>query len=63
MVPSSLLGLWNGGPLTSIRDWFRFGVESLAVGLDRLSPLSKTYEKKLPFAVTSTIEKAVLNLK
>ena len=42
---------------------FRFGVESLDVGMDTLSPVSKTYEKNLPFAFTGKIEKAVLNLK
>jgi len=42
---------------------FRFGVESLDVGMDTLSPVSKTYEKKLPFAFTGKIEKVVLDLK
>jgi arylsulfatase len=42
---------------------FRFGVESLDVGMDTLSPVSKTYETKLPFAFTGKIEKAVLDLK
>ena len=40
---------------------FRFGVESMDVGMDTLSPVSKTYEDKLPFAFTGTIEKAVLD--
>ncbi len=40
---------------------FRFGAESLDVGMDTLSPVSKSYEKKLPFAFTGTIEKAVLD--
>jgi arylsulfatase len=42
---------------------FRFGIESMDVGMDTLSPVSKTYEKKLPFAFTGKIEKAVLDLK
>lgn len=42
---------------------FRFGVESLDVGMDTLSPVSKSYESKIPFAFTGTIEKAVLDLK
>ena len=41
---------------------FRFGVESLDVGMDTLSPVSKTYEKRLPFAFTGTIDKAVLDI-
>jgi arylsulfatase len=42
---------------------FRFGVESLDVGMDKLSPVSKTYEQRLPFAFTGKIDKVVLDLK
>jgi arylsulfatase len=35
----------------------RFGVESLDVGVDALSPVSKSYEHKRPFWFTGTIEK------
>jgi arylsulfatase len=42
---------------------FRFGVESMDVGMDTLSPVSKSYEEKIPFAFTGKIEKAVLDLK
>ena len=41
----------------------RFGVESLDVGMDTLSPVSRTYESKLPFAFTGEIEKVTLELK
>src|SRR5262245_2519378 len=42
---------------------FRFGVETLDVGMDTLSPVSNTYKAKLPFAFTGKIEKVVLDLK
>jgi arylsulfatase len=42
---------------------FRFGVESLDVGMDTLSPVSRTYEEKVPFAFTGTIDKVTLDLK
>jgi arylsulfatase len=35
----------------------RFGVESLDVGLDALSPVSKSYAEKRPFAFTGKIDK------
>ena len=42
---------------------FRFGVESLDIGMDTLSPVSNTYKTKLPFAFTGEVEKVVLDLK
>ena len=35
----------------------RFGIESLDVGLDALSPVSKAYADRRPFAFNGTIEK------
>ncbi len=40
----------------------RFGVESLDVGLDTLTPVSKAYAERSPFAFTGTIEKVQLDL-
>jgi arylsulfatase len=42
---------------------FRFGVETLDVGMDTLSPVSNSYKAKLPFAFNGKIEKVVLDLK
>jgi arylsulfatase len=41
----------------------RFGVECLDIGQDSLSPVSASYEHKLPFKFTGTIEKVTLDLK
>ncbi len=40
----------------------RFGVESLDVGMDTLSPVSRSYEDKLPFTFTGTIDRVRLEL-
>ena len=42
---------------------YRFGVESLDVGMDTLSPVSRTYAKKLPFAFNGEIESVKIDLK
>ena len=42
---------------------YRFSVESLDVGMDTMSPVSKTYVKKLPFEFNGEIESVKLDLK
>jgi arylsulfatase len=40
----------------------RFGVECLDIGQDSLSPVSASYEHKLPFKFTGRIEKVTIDL-
>ena len=42
---------------------YRFSVESLDVGMDTMSPVSKTYVEKLPFEFNGKIESVKLDLK
>ena len=41
---------------------YRFSVETMDVGMDAMSPVSKTYASKLPFAFTGSIESVTLDL-
>src|SRR5262249_47181329 len=41
----------------------RFGVECLDIGQDSLSPVSASYEDKLPFKFTGKINKVTIDLK
>jgi hypothetical protein len=47
----------------SISKRARFGVECLDIGQDSLSPVSASYEHKLPFKFTGTIEKVIIDIK
>ena len=42
---------------------YRFSVETLDVGMDTLSPVSRSYAENLPFAFTGEIESVQLDLK